>query len=55
MLAIVKRIAIALVVTFTAIVFALFAWNFIRHWANTPDPDAQPGIIFERQDRPGYS
>lgn len=55
MLAIVKRVAVAIVLSFTALVFALFAWNFYRNWVNAPDPDAQPGIIFERKDRPGYS
>lgn len=55
MLGIVKRVFVGLAVTFTVLVFALFAWNFYRNWANAPDPDARPGIIFERQDRPGYT
>lgn len=55
MLRIVKQLLVGIVVTFTALVFALFAWNFYRNWVNAADPDAKPGIIFERQDRPGYS
>ncbi len=52
MLQIVKRVLIGAVVAFTVAVFALFAWNFYRNWAAEPAP---PGIIFERQNRPGYS
>lgn len=52
MFKIVKQVLVGLVVTFTALVFALFAWNFYRNWTSEP---AAPGIIFERQNRPGYS
>lgn len=55
MIRIVQRVAVAIAVTFTALVFTLFAYNFYRNWMNAPDPGAQPGIIFERQNRPGYS
>lgn len=55
MFKIVKHVLIGIVVTFTALVFMLFAWNFYRNWMNAPNPGAKPGIIFERQDRPGYS
>ena len=55
MLNILKRVFVGIVVTFTTLVFALYAYNFYRNWKNAPDPDAQPGIIFERQNRPGYS
>lgn len=52
MFGIVKRVLVGFVVAFTAIVFGLFAWNFYRNWTSEPAP---PGIIFERQNRPGYS
>ncbi len=53
MLNILKRVFVSIVITFTALVFALYAYNFYRNWKNTPE--TPPGIIFERQDRPGYS
>lgn len=55
MLKAVKQVLVGIAVTFTVLVFALFAWNFYRNWVNAPDPGVTPGIIFERQDRPGYS
>lgn len=44
-----KRIVIALAVSFVAAVFGLFAWNFyLRYTAG----DQPPPVIYERSDRP---
>ncbi|MBN9596679.1 MAG: hypothetical protein J0G36_15150 [Afipia sp.] len=48
-MAILKRIVIALVVTFIAAVFGLFAYNFyLRYTAG----DQPPPVIYERANRP---
>lgn len=48
-MAVLKRIAIALVVTFIAAVFGLFAYNFYLRFTAGDQP---PPVIFERSDRP---
>lgn len=45
-----KRIVLVAVVTVVAIVAIVFAYKFYRHI--TGEGDNQPGIIFERTDRP---
>lgn len=44
-----KRIAVALIVAFIAVVFGLFAWNFYQRYTAGNEP---PPVIFERSDRP---
>lgn len=45
-----KRIVLVVVVTAVAVVAIIFAFKFYRHM--TGEGDNQPGIIFERTDRP---
>ena len=45
-----KRIVLVAVVTAVAIVAIVFAYKFYRQM--TGEGDNQPGIIFERTDRP---
>ena len=45
-----KRIALGLAAIVIAVVIIVFAWQFYRHL--TGAGDNQPGIIFERTDRP---
>ncbi len=47
---ILKRIAIALVVAFIAVVFGLFAYNF--YLRTTAGDDPAPPVIYERSNRP---
>ncbi len=48
-MAAIKRIALALVVAFIAVVFGTFAVNYYRARKAASEP---PPIIFERADRP---
>lgn len=47
-----KRIAVALLIAFIAMVFGLFAFNFYRRSAAGNEPGANPPVIYERSDRP---
>lgn len=47
-----KRVAVALVITFIAVVFGLFAFNFYRQYTSGGSPDGKPPVIYERSDRP---
>lgn len=47
---ILKRIAVALVVAFIAVVFGLFAYNF--YLRTTAGDDPAPPVIYERSNRP---
>lgn len=47
-----KRVAVALVIAFIAVVFGLFAFNFYRHYTSGSDPGGEPPVIYERSDRP---
>ena len=49
---ILKRIAVALVVAFIAVVFGLFAYNFYLRSTASDDPAAKPPVIYERSNRP---
>lgn len=48
-MAVLKRIVIALVIAFTAVVFGLFAYNF---YLRSTGSDSAPPVIYERSDRP---
>ncbi len=50
-----KRIVIWLAAVMTFVLVALFALNFYTAMRAKTDPDADPGVIFERQNRPRYS
>lgn len=45
-----KRLVLGLAAIAVAIVAIVFAWQLYRHLNDEGDP--QPGIIFERTDRP---
>lgn len=47
-----KRLVVAVVILFIAVVFGLFAFNFYRHYTAGDGPDSQPPVIYERSDRP---
>jgi hypothetical protein len=47
-----KRVAVALVIAFIAMVFGLFAFNFYRQYTSGSDPGGEPPVIYERSDRP---
>lgn len=52
MIAIIRRISVALIVMFVAVVFGLFAFNFYRNYVGDKGSDQPPPVIFERTDRP---
>lgn len=52
MIAIIKRISVAVVLLFVAVVFGLFAFNFYRNFVGSKGSDQPPPVIFERTDRP---
>lgn len=47
-----KRIVVAVVLVFVAVVFGLFAFNFYRNYVGGQGSDQPPPVIFERTDRP---
>ncbi|CAN5322259.1 hypothetical protein BH10PSE11_BH10PSE11_14060 [soil metagenome] len=51
-MAVLKRIVIALVIAFIAVVFGLFAYNFYLHSTAADEPAAKPPVIYERSNRP---
>ncbi len=50
-----RRMALWLAAITTVALVALFAVNFYAALRAKTDPDADPGVIFERQNRPRYS
>ena len=52
MIAAFKRIVVAVILLFVAVVFGLFAFNFYRNYVGSEGLDRAPPVIFERTDRP---